>query len=408
MRRLCALLLCLILLVAGCTAAPPPSFPAGEEVKTALEPVQRAAPALPIVSTLAVCGDCMSHKPQIADSLNKETGEYSYYHMFAAAAPYVTAADYGLVNLEVPLAGGPDYDGYPTFNAPDGLAYSLKEAGFDLCLTANNHSLDRGWRGLSRTLDVLDEVGLAHVGTSRTQEEYDNNIAVADVNGISIAFLGYSYGTNGIRVPKDHPYAINLFNTDYLTSLSTPDYDKMAADLAQAEALGTDMIAVLMHWGNEYQTKESKYQDTLADFLFDHGADIVLGGHSHVPQPMGFRTITDPDGSTHQGFVSYSLGNFISGQYFELTDTTAVLTLELTKDQKTGVAEVTGYAYAPMLMLNRGAGTSPRFQLLDAHNALAAGGLSATLEKRLQKAIDDCHTIFGPERDTAGQIPFVN
>ena len=106
MRRLCALLLCLILLVAGCTAAPPPSFPAGEEVKTALEPVQRAAPALPIVSTLAVCGDCMSHKPQIADSLNKETGEYSYYHMFAAAAPYVTAADYGLVNLEVPLAGG--------------------------------------------------------------------------------------------------------------------------------------------------------------------------------------------------------------------------------------------------------------------------------------------------------------
>ncbi len=408
MRRLCALLLCLILLVAGCTAAPPPSFPAGEEVKTALEPVQRAAPALPIVSTLAVCGDCMSHKPQIADSLNKETGEYSYYHMFAAAAPYVTAADYGLVNLEVPLAGGPDYDGYPTFNAPDGLAYSLKEAGFDLCLTANNHSLDRGWRGLSRTLDVLDEVGLAHVGTSRTQEEYDNNIAVADVNGISIAFLGYSYGTNGIRVPKDHPYAINLFNTDYLTSLSTPDYDKMAADLAQAEALGTDMIAVLMHWGNEYQTKESKYQDTLADFLFDHGADIVLGGHSHVPQPMGFRTITDPDGSAHQGFVSYSLGNFISGQYFELTDTTAVLTLELTKDQKTGVAEVTGYAYAPMLMLNRGAGTSPRFQLLDAHNALAAGGLSATLEKRLQKAIDDCHTIFGPERDTAGQIPFVN
>ena len=209
-------------------------------------------------------------------------------------------------------------------------------------------------------------------------------------------------------MPKDHPYAINLFNTDYLTSLSTPDYDKMAADLAQAEALGTDMIAVLMHWGNEYQTKESKYQDTLAEFLFDHGADIVLGGHSHVPQPMGFRTITDPDGSTHQGFVSYSLGNFISGQYFELTDTTAVLTLELTKDQKTGVAEVTGYAYAPMLMLNRGAGTSPRFQLLDAHNALAAGGLSATLEKRLQKAIDDCHTIFGPERDTAGQIPFVN
>ena len=311
------------------------------------------------------------------------------------AKSWVEAADYAVVNLETTFAGGPKYSGYPAFNSPDDMARGLKDLGFDLCLTANNHSLDKGWSGLSRTLDVLDETGLAHVGTSRSQEEQDVNLVVADVGGISVAFLGYTYGTNGIPIPKDHPYCINVFNTDYLSNLRDLDRDRLTSDLEQAKAVNTDLIAVMIHWGVEYQTKQNAYQEEIADFLFANGADIILGGHSHVPQPMELRTLEDG----RQGFVCYSLGNFISSQNDEYTDTTAVLTLELARDNETGEAQVTGYSYAPMYMLDREAGAKPRFQLLDVYETLASGEAGESLTRRLEKAVADCHKIFGAAGD---------
>jgi len=345
----------------------------------------------------------MSHMPLTNDAWDAEKGVYDYVRIMRAAAPIVSAADYAVVNLETTLAGGPPYSGYPCFNSPDALAYGLKELGFDLCLTANNHSLDTGFAGLSRTLDVLDEAGLAHVGTSRTQEESDNNLVLADVGGISLAFLGFTYGTNGIPVPEKHPYAIQLFNTDYLTGLSELDTDRLAAGLEAAESLNPDLIAVMIHWGVEYETEENAYQDQIADFLLGHGADIVLGGHPHVLQPMGLRTVADEAGGTHQGFVCYSLGNFISSQNAALTDTTVALTLELTRDNVTGKTEVTDYAYTPMFMLDREAGASPRFELLDAHAALEADGTDPALREKLSKAIEDCHTILGAAYDAKEQ-----
>ena len=212
-----------------------PEEPAGPEEEPEPELPPEPDPPSPTVATLAVCGDAMSHMPLTEDAWNGE--KYDYQRIMSAAGPLVSAADYAVVNLETTLAGGPPYSGYPCFNSPDDMAYALKELGFDLCMTANNHSLDKGYSGLSRTLDVLDEAGLAHVGTSRTQEEADNNIVLADVGGISVAFLGYTYGTNGIPVNKNHPYSINLFNKDYLTTLSTLDKDRISADLEAAEAM---------------------------------------------------------------------------------------------------------------------------------------------------------------------------
>lgn len=352
------------------------------------EPSEPEPPA-PTTATLAVCGDAMSHMPITNDAWNGE--KYDYVRIMNGARTYVEAADYAVVNLETTFAGGPNYSGYPAFNSPDDMAYGLKELGFDLCLTSNNHSLDKGWSGLSRTLDVLDGAGLAHVGTSRSQEESGNNIVVADVGGISVAFLGYTYGTNGIPVPEGRPYCINLFNTDYLSGLRTLDTARLAADLEKAVALETDLVAVMIHWGVEYQTTQNSYQEEVAGFLFAHGADIILGGHSHVPQPMEVRTL--PDG--RQGFVCFSLGNFISSQNDEYTDTTAVLTLELIRDNETGEAQVAGYSYAPMYMLDREAGASPRFELLDIHEALDTGEAGPSLTGRLEKAAEDCRRIFG-------------
>lgn len=413
-RNICAILLVFILLLSGCATTMVGvsviSYPEGRKLEPVSEPEDQPEPAPvpepeppappePTVATLAVCGDAMSHMPLTNDAWNGEKNAYDYVRIMSAVQPAVSGADYAVVNLETTLAGGPPYSGYPCFNSPDDLAYGLKEIGFDLCLTANNHSLDKGWAGLSRTLDVLDEAGLAHVGTSRTQEERDNNFVVADVGGISVAFLGYTYGTNGIPVSKDHPYCINVFNTDYLSSLRTPDKERLAADLEQAKAAGTDLIAVMIHWGVEYQIKQNAYQEEMADFLFANGADIILGGHSHVPQPMEIRTLEDG----RQGFVCYSLGNFISSQNDEYTDTTAVLTLELTRDNVTGTAQVSGYSYAPMYMLDREAGAKPRFQLLDVYQALVSEETGQSLSKRLSKALEDCHKIFGADHDGKAQ-----
>lgn len=402
-KRLLAL--ALLLLLTGCGSAP--STPAdASEPPEATEPVVQPN----IVSTLAVCGDAMSHMPQTRDAYDSQAGAYDYKPMIRFAKPWIEQADYAVVNLETTFAGGPDYSGFPAFNTPDALGDALKDAGFDLVSTANNHCLDRGYDGMVRTLDVLDNLGLAHVGTYRSAEERaaQNGVHVADVGGIKVAFLSYTYGTNGIPVSKSHPDTVNILHTDYMSDAQVLDTARIADDLSAAEALSPDLIAVIVHWGVEYQTTQNEHQEEIADFLFDHGADVILGSHPHVLQPMETRTLTDRDGTTHTGFVCWSLGNFISSQNDEYTDTTVVLNLELTKNPNTGVTDVTKVGYVPLYMLDREQEVGgERFTLLDAHRGIeeyASGDssyISASTEKKLQKCVSDCHKILGAEYDQA-------
>lgn len=410
MKRYGWILLLLVLLTA-CTAAPTTQEPPASQTEIVTEPEtsdesqvsdEEAAPAPPepTVATLAVCGDIMSHMPLTNDAWVEEEQTYDFTRTFSDAIAYLSEADYAVGNFETTLAGTA-LSGYPFFCAPDSLAESLAEAGFDLMLTANNHCMDKGIAGLRRTLDILDEVGIAHVGTYRTAEE--SRIHVADVGGISVAFLGYTYGTNGLPLPSDAPYAVSLFNTDYMTTLSTPDTDLLLSDLAAAEVLETDLIAVMIHWGVEYQTQANGYQQEMADFLLQNGVDLILGGHSHVPQPMELRTVTTDSGEEHTGFVCYSLGNFISSQNDPLTDTTAVLTVELTRDNVSGETTVSGYSYHPMLMRDKESGPD-RFRLLDIHKQLADETISDALRTKLERTLADCHEIWGEAYD-AGYAP---
>ena len=402
-KRLLAL--ALLLLLTGCGSAPSTQADASEPPE-ATEPVVQPN----IVSTLAVCGDAMSHMPQTRDAYDSQAGAYDYKPMIRFAKPWIEQADYAVVNLETTFAGGPDYSGFPAFNTPDALGDALKDTGFDLVSTANNHCLDRGYDGMVRTLDVLDNLGLAHVGTYRSAEERaaQNGVHVADVGGIKVAFLSYTYGTNGIPVSKSHPDTVNILHTDYMSDAQVLDTARIADDLAAAEALSPDLIAVIVHWGVEYQTTQNEHQEEIADFLFDHGADVILGSHPHVLQPMETRTLTDRDGTTHTGFVCWSLGNFISSQNDEYTDTTVVLNLELTKNPNTGVTDVTKVGYVPLYMLDREQEVGgERFTLLDAHRGIeeyASGDssyISASTEKKLQKCVSDCHKILGAEYDQA-------
>ena len=371
----------------------------------------------PITATLAVCGDIMSHSPQTNDAYDAATDTYSYLPCFQFVQPWIQNADYAVANFETTL-NGPPYSGYPQFCAPDALAYDIHAIGFDLVTTANNHSMDKGFNGVCRTLDVLDKAGLKHVGTYRTQAEYDENngIVVADVGGISVAFLSYSYGTNGIPIQDANSFCLNRFNTDYASDCVTLDQEKLTRELAYAKTKNTDLIAVMIHWGIEYQTTENAYQDQVADFLIQNGADLILGSHSHVPQPMMTRTVTLEDGTTRSGFVCYSLGNFVSNQSpatvnVNYTDTTAILKLALTKNFETGKTTVSNVDYVPLLVLNRGVGADPQYYVMDVHAGMAAyesgdtSVVTAAVYQKLQYALNGCHTILGKDYDCTDAPP---
>lgn len=408
------LLLCALLAFLGLRQQAQPTGSGGQSAQQ--EQASQEVPA-PITATLAVCGDIMSHSPQTNDAYDAATDTYSYLPCFQYVQPWIESADYAVANFETTL-NGPPYSGYPQFCAPDALAYDIQAIGFDLVTTANNHSMDKGFNGVVRTLDTLDQAGLAHVGSYRTQEEFqeNNGVVVADVGGISVAFLGYTYGTNGIPIAQENNFCLNRFNVDYNGECTTLDQEKLKSELAYAESLETDLIAVMIHWGIEYQTTQNEYQTQVADFLIANGADLILGSHSHVPQPMETRTVTLDDGSTRSAFVAYSLGNFVSNQSpatvnVNYTDTTAVLNLELTKDFSTGQTTVTGISYVPLLVLNRGTGAQDQYLILDVHAAMDlhdSGDTSLVTDavySKLQYALEGCHTILGEAYDTAGTPP---
>ncbi len=415
--------LILTALLTGCGSAPSTPAdasvpPAAAQSRTEPAPAPEPEPGPepepePIVSHLMAAGDIMCHTSQLDDAYLGEPEQYDFSHMMAAAEPQLAQADYAVANLETVLAGGPNYDGYPRFHTPDVMADDLLEAGFDLVSTANNHTRDQKMEGIFRTLDVLDEKGLAHVGTYRSQEERDENhgIYVADVGGVSVAFLSYTYGLNGYQIDEDMMYAVNLFNLDYYTTLANPDYELLSADLEAARALDTDLIAVMIHWGNEYKDYPNGHQTGLAQFLVEQGADLVLGGHPHVVEPYETLTVTGWDGQERQGFVCYSLGNFISGQLDLETKTTAILDLELTKDPKTGQTSLTHVSYVPYYMMWRSdLPVGQRMQLLNIREAMAeyeAGDTSRVNKKvygQLQLALDHCLEVMGPEDPAAETV----
>lgn len=312
-----------------------------------------------ITINMAVIGDIMCHGPNFKDAYNANTKTYDFSTFFTQIKSYISDADIAIGNLETTFAGGTRaYSGYPTFNSPVELAEDVSDMGIDLLTTANNHSLDTGYNGLVNTLNELDELGISHTGTFRSQEEKDS-ILIKDVNGIKIAFLCYTYGTNGIPVPSGKDYCINLIDEDLIKS-----------QLETAKSQNPDLICVSMHWGVEYQIKQNSEQEELADFLFENGADIILGSHPHVLQPMEKRTIQLEDGTTKDGFVIYSLGNFVSNQSDKYTKDSIILDLQITKHSD-GKITIDSYDYTPIYMQNNGANATNRYELIDLEKKIA-------------------------------------
>lgn len=309
---------------------------------------------------MAVIGDIMCHSSNFDDAYNAENNTYNFSKVFTDIQKYIQSADIAIGNLETTFAGKDiGYTGYPTFNSPEQLAQDIKDLGIDVVSTANNHSLDKRYDGLISTLDELDKINLSHTGTYRSAEE-QNTILTKNVNGINIAFLSFTYGTNGIPVPEGKEYCINLI-----------DENLMLDQISRAKALNPDLICVSMHWGDEYKLKQNSTQEQLADFLFKNGVDIIFGSHPHVLEPMEKRTITLEDGTTKDGFVIYSLGNFMSGQVIENTRNTIILQLQVTKHPDNTIT-IDSYSYIPIYMYDKGAGQQDRYKILDINKEITA------------------------------------
>jgi poly-gamma-glutamate capsule biosynthesis protein CapA/YwtB (metallophosphatase superfamily) len=266
--------------------------------------------------SLLFIGDIMGHDEQIWSAENRETHTFNYDDVFRYIKPVISEADIAIANFEVTLAG-PPYMGYPQFSSPADLAVACRNAGIDYLVTANNHSADRGKKGIINTIFKLDSIGIPHTGTFLNPASRDSlTPLMISRNRKSIALLNYTYGTNGIKVPE--PVIVNMLDRDLITN-----------DIRLAKIKKADIIILFLHWGTEYDTIPSKSQTDMAEYFFSVGVDLVIGSHPHVLQKMVW--VNNVAGKK-DGIAVYSLGNFVSNQRKPKTDGGSMVRIEFTKN----------------------------------------------------------------------------
>lgn len=297
-------------------------------------------------ATLLFAGDAMMHQGQI-DAARIDNRTYDFSECFSQLKPLIQGVDYAVVNLETPLGGAP-YSGYPCFCAPDSYADALSDAGFDLFLTANNHTLDRRDKGLKRTIEVLDEKNISHIGTYLNAVERDASLPfIREINGFKIGFLNYTYGTNG-------------FSPQSGTVVDYIDKSQISKDISNVRAAGAEIICVAIHWGEEYKLLPNSSQKDLAKFLLSQDVDMVIGGHPHVIQPM--ELIERPDGKRQ--LLVYSLGNFISNMKTKDTRGGALTEVHLSRNAEGQVG--IDSAYYRLVFTVPGAIGKSNYRVIDA------------------------------------------
>lgn len=273
------------------------------------EPVAVTPPA-PVSIDLVAVGDNLLHMG-LVNQAKQSDGSYDFRPYYQPVMPLIESADLAVINQETILGGSAfPYSGYPQFNSPHAVGDALVDTGFDVILTANNHSMDKGYAGIEHTLGFWREKypEIVTAGMNLSPEE-QQNISLVEQNGITLAILNYTFSLNGIPLPKDHPYAVNLLE----------DRDLMVKHIAFAKQ-HADFTIVFPHWGEEYSDSPNSLQQDLTAFFAQQGVDLIIGSHPHVLQPVEWispegtpRTPEDPHVEGDM-LVYYSLGNFLSQQ----------------------------------------------------------------------------------------------
>ena len=286
-----------------------------------------------LTATLCFVGDLMCHSTQF-NYAKVDADSFDFTGVYREVKKYLSAVDLTVGNLESVIAGkNKGYSGYPYFNAPDDFVYALKDAGFDLLITANNHALDQGWEGVKRMIDVINEYKIHRTGTFISQEDRDS-VRIFLVNSIKIAILAYSENTNGLPIPKGKDFIINLI-----------DEELIKRDISKAREKNVDVVLVHLHYGPEYNREPSDYQKQIVQKIIELGADIIIGGHPHVIQPFDF--FKTSDSKLDSGFVAYSLGNFVSNQRWRYSDAGIILNIQISINKFTDSVYISEVSYLP-------------------------------------------------------------
>jgi Bacterial capsule synthesis protein PGA_cap len=286
-----------------------------------------------LTATLCFVGDLMCHSTQF-NYAKVEADSFDFTGVYREVKKYLFEADLTIGNLESVIAGkNKGYSGYPYFNAPDDYIYALKDAGFDLLITANNHALDQGWDGVKRTIEVINENHLYQTGTFTSQEGRDS-VRIFEINSIRIAVLAYSENTNGLSIPKGKDFVINLI-----------DEGLIKRDIIKAREKNVDIVLVHLHYGPEYNREPSDYQKEIVNKIIQLGADIIIGGHPHVVQPVDFFKTNNT--KLDSGFIAYSMGNFISNQRWRYSDAGLILNIQISKNILTDSIYICAVNYLP-------------------------------------------------------------
>lgn len=283
--------------------------------------------------TISFVGDLMCHSPQFKFAqVSKDS--FDFKPVFHEIKKYLTEADLTIGNLETTISDkGNRYSGYPLFNSPCEYLEALKDAGFDILLTANNHSLDRGKKGVLKTINMIKNKEMESIGSYHSQQDRDS-IRVFNINGIKIAILAYTYGLNGNYIANNERFLVNVIDTTL-----------MKQDILNARNKNTDVILVYFHFGNEYQRKPNSFQKEIVKRAIDYGADLIIGSHTHAIQPIEY--FNSNNNRIGNGLIAYSLGNFISNQRWRYSDAGVILNLTITKNIFTQEIRLTNTSIVP-------------------------------------------------------------
>ena len=296
--------------------------------------------------TLVAVGDNLIHNTLIAAG-EKDDGTRDYSSFYENIKGDIEKADIAIINQETMLGGESfEYSGYPMFNTPWEVGEAAINAGFDVFTCATNHSMDKGAAGIEKELEFFSQYPeVTHVGTNASEENY-NKITYVEKNNIKFALLNYTYGTNGIPIPEDKPYIINML-----------EENKVKKDITEARK-NSDVVIVLPHWGTENSHDVNEQQKKYIKIFSELGVDIVIGTHPHVLQPVEWVT---NEQTGKKMIVYYSVGNFISHQVNldQLCGGMAEITIEKDAD---GI-NISEAKLAPVVCHYKGGGGSYKFSV---------------------------------------------
>ncbi len=291
------------------------------------------AQSIPTTLHFMAVGDNLLHG-SVYRSAQTADGGFDFSRVYKDIIPYSMQADLAFVNQETPLGGTQlGLSSYPRFNSPQEVGDYLTSIGFNLISHANNHILDKGEEGMVNTLEYWQEKNDVAVAGAYLNEEAASHIPMLEIDGVKIAFLAYTYGSNGLFLPSNSSMSVAYI-----------DRDKIKEDVLRAKK-DADIVIVSMHWGAEYQTEPTQEQKDLAQFLAGLGVDIVVGTHPHVIQPVEFI----PSGDGGQTLVIYSLGNFVSSQQKAATMLGGMVTAELKINAETKEVSIEQVRFIPLV-----------------------------------------------------------